>query len=417
MNPSLRGLSRPFLLLVSLAVLPAATAAPARAAPLPAPIDEVTTPKSPITAAYSESPFLAPGPDGSAWMTWFERRAPDGHRLMIANYRAGRWSVPRQVAAGDSFYVNWAEIPEVLPFSSGRLMVTWPWKVWIDPLSYGIRLGIGTATGPLGPTIRPHDDNSRTPHGFQSLMPEGDGVRIVWLDGRFSVPKPDSAGDTELRTAFITRGGEVKDERVLDHRVCDCCRTAVVPVPGGALAVYRDRTADETRDIMLVRSEHGKWGQPYPLAPDHWRIHGCPVNGPAADAHGERVTVAWFTQGTSGPAMKVAFSSDGGRSFAAPIVVDSASAIGRPQVMMLEDGSALVMWITQRRRLFMAAVSRVTPDGGVSPPVTLGSLPRKAGGYPQMARVGDRLLFAWTDVQPSRPATVSIHQARLLPLH
>ena len=417
MNPSHRGLTRPFLLLVSLFLLRAAAAAPAGAASLPAPIDEVTTLKSPIAAAYSEAPFLATGPDGTAWMTWFERKAPDGHRLMIASYKAGRWSVPRQIAAGDSFYVNWAEIPEVLPLSGGRLMVTWPWKTWVDVLSYGIRLGIGTATGPLGRTIRPHDDNSRTPHGFQSLTPEGDGVRIVWLDGRFSVPKPDSVGDTELRTAFITRGGEVKDERVLDHRVCECCRTAVVPVPGGALAVYRDRTTDETRDIMLVRSEHGSWGQPYPLAPDHWKIHGCPVNGPAADAHGEHVAVAWYTHGTAGEGMKVAFSSDGGRSFAAPIVVDSISAVGRPQVMLLEDGSALVMWITQRRRAYAAVVSRLTPDGRVSPSVTLGTLPRKAGGYPQMARVGDKLLFAWTDVQLSRPTAVSLLQARLLPLH
>jgi len=417
MNPSLRALWRPFPLLVSLFLLRAAAAAPARAESLPVPIDQVTALKSPITAAYSESPFLATGPDGSAWMTWFERKAPDGHRLMIASYKAGRWSVGRQIAAGDSFYVNWAEIPEVLPLPGGRLMVTWPWKTASDVISYGIRLGIGTTTGPLGRTIRPHGDNSYTPHGFQSLMTEGDGVRIVWLDGRFSVPKPDSAGDTELRTAFITRSGEVKDERVLDHRVCDCCRTAVVPVPGGALAVYRDRTADETRDIMLVRSEHGTWGQPYPLALDHWRIHGCPVNGPAADARGERVAVAWFTQGTSGEAMKVAFSSDAGRSFAAPIPVDSTAAIGRPQVMMLEDGSALVLWITQRRRSFAAAIARVTPDGRVSPALTLGTLPRKAGGYPQMARVGDKLLFAWTDVQLTRPTAVSMLQARLLPLH
>ena len=62
-------------------------------------------------------------------------------------------------------------------------------------------------------------------------------------------------------------------------------------------------------------------------------------------------------------------------------------------------------------------VSRLTPNGHVSPSVTLGTLPRKAGGYPQMTRVGDKLLFAWTDVQLSRPTAVSLLQARLLPLH
>lgn len=415
MNPSLRGLAR-LPLLPSVLLFAAVAAAPARGAPLPPPVDQVQAIKPPTVGAYSEAPFLTSGPLGSAWMTWFERKDPYGHRLMLASYKAGRWTPGRQIAAGDSFYVNWAEIPEVLPLPGGRVMVSWPWKVWIDALSYGIRLGIGPGTGPLGPTIRPHDDNSQTPHGFQSMIPEGDGVRIVWLDGRFSVPKPDSAGDTELRTAFITRAGQVRGEQVLDRRVCDCCRTAVVPIPGGALAFYRDRTAKEVRDIMVVRSQNGTWGEPKPLAQDGWQIRGCPVNGPAADARGEKVVAAWYTQATPGGAMKVSFSSDGGRTFAAPIVVDSAGVIGRPQVSMLEDGSALLMWMTQRKRAYVATVARVTADGRSSAPVSIGTLPRKAGGYPQMARAGDRVLFAWTDVQLTRPTALKMYQARLVPV-
>ena len=78
---------------------------------------------------------------------------------------------------------------------------------------------------------------------------------------------------------------------------------------------------------------------------DGWKINGCPVNGPAIAARGRNVAVAWFTmQGGQGRAY-IAFSSDAGRTFRAPIRVDDAGSTGRVQVELLADGSAAVSWI------------------------------------------------------------------------
>lgn len=412
MNPTLRRLARliPLLLLI-LVPVPSA-----RAAALPAPIDQpMVITSSPIKAPYSESPFLTSGPDG-AWLTWLERRGEGGHRLMMSSYRAGAWRPARTLLSSDSLLVNWAEIPQLLPFASGRFALSWPWKTADDVLSYGVRVAFGGPIGKLGPPVTPHADHSRTPHGFQSMLAEGDGARIVWVDGRASMPRPDSTGDTQLRTALVSAAGRVTGEKVLDPRICECCRTSMVKVPGGVLVAYRGRTKAEVRDIMLVRSENGQWGEPHALSHDGWTVRGCPVNGPAAASRGNNVVVAWFTQPTGVPRVNVAFSNDGGKSFAAPVTVDSITAVGRPQVMFLEDDSVLLLWEARKRRNVVACVARVMPDGRSSAPTTIGIMPAKAGGYPQMARVGDRMLFGWCDAVTTKPFSVQIYQARLMPL-
>ncbi len=75
-------------------------------------------------------------------------------------------------------------------------------------------------------------------------------------------------------------------------------------------------------------------------------INGCPVNGPAVAAEGRRVVVAWFSAVKEVPQVRVAFSEDAGASFATPIQVDDGESVGRVDVLMLPDGSALVCWLS-----------------------------------------------------------------------
>ena len=67
------------------------------------------------------------------------------------------------------------------------------------------------------------------------------------------------------------------EERV-DGRVCDCCQTALVRTPRGLLTAFRDRSEDEVRDIAVARFENGTWSASQVVAPDGWKIDGCPVN-------------------------------------------------------------------------------------------------------------------------------------------
>ena len=69
------------------------------------------------------------------------------------------------------------------------------------------------------------------------------------------------------------------------------------------------------------------------------------MNGPAIAASGRRVAVAWFTGAANTQRVKLAFSGDSGEIFGEPVTVDDGSPVGRVDVVLLDDGSAIVCWL------------------------------------------------------------------------
>ncbi|MDH4066901.1 MAG: glycoside hydrolase, partial [Acidobacteriota bacterium] len=134
-----------------------------------------------------------------------------------------------------------------------------------------------------------------------------------------------------------------------------------------------------------------------PVARDGWKIPGCPTNGPSAAARGSGVAVAWFTAASDTPRLKLAFSDDAGATFGAPVVIDEGRPVGWPDVVLLEDGTALVSWLERRGEgVGEVLVRRVAPGREPGTPVLVAqSVSGRATGVPHMVRVGDRLLVAW----------------------
>jgi len=185
----------------------------------------------------------------------------------------------------------------------------------------------------------------------------------------------------------------------LGARVCECRKTSAAMNADGPVVVYRDRSeaAKEMRDISIVRLKGGKWSAPRPVFDDNWELNGCPVNGPAVAAAGRRVAVAWFTAANSASRVKLAFSNNAGESFGEPIVVDDGNPAGRVDVLLLDDGSALVCWLEKLPSGGEVRVRRIRPDGRRDEAITISpSGTARSNGFPQMARVGDSLVFAWT---------------------
>src|SRR5439155_963754 len=116
---------------------------------------------------------------------------------------------------------------------------------------------------------------------------------------------------------------------------------AAVTTERGVLVAYRDRGAEEVRDIFVTRREGGRWSPPRAVHADHWRIAGCPVNGPALDARGSHVAIAWYTAAADTPRVYVAFSEDAGAHFGTPARIDDGNPLGRVHLALLADGSAL----------------------------------------------------------------------------
>jgi hypothetical protein len=95
--------------------------------------------------------------------------------------------------------------------------------------------------------------------------------------------------------------------------------------------------------------------------------------------------------------VRLAFSQDAGRSFGTPLEVASGEVSGRVDVVLLEDGRAVVSWLQGSAGGAEIRAQPFTAHGaaGVSMRIT-GSDAARASGFPQMIRADDALLFAWT---------------------
>lgn len=355
----------------------------------------------------SGEPRLTQGPGGAIAMSWIERRAATGHRLRWALWNGRRWSTPATIAAGDSFFVNWADFPSVRWLGGTRWAAHWLWKSGAGRYAYDVRISRSEDGGRTwSAPVTPHRDRTETEHGFVSLLAESGDARAIWLDGRkFAGREPgDEGAEMTVRTAVIGAGGRLTHEAELDARGCECCATAAARTSRGVLVAWRDRDAKEVRDISLARLEGGRWTKPYPLHRDGWTIAGCPVNGPALDAIGDRVAVAWFTGAGDRARVLAALSSDGGRSFGAPIPIDEGAPLGRVGIAALGDGGAVVSWLETSRDDVRILARRVSPAGEARQPIRVAvTSASRASGFPQIVRSGEELVLAWTDAgTPSR---------------
>ena len=355
----------------------------------------------PTVARTSGQPSLSVAPDGAFLLSWLEESSDGQTSLRFARRTPGApaWSEPVTVASGNNWFVNWADVPSVRA-GVGHMAAHWLVRSEEGPGGYDAWVSRSDADGlQWTEPRRLHDDTSLAEHGFVSLLPRSDGSTLaVWLDGRaFAQDKPEMS----LRSRILVRNGSLGPEVVVDGRTCDCCPTALAATPGkGALAIWRDRSDTEVRDMASARFTAGVWTPPKVVAQDDWVMPGCPVNGPALAVRGQRAVVAWFTEQGDRPRVQVAFSFDAGATFTTAFPVVEKSPLGRVGVVLLSDGSALVSWLDsgaggQESGL---RLRRVAQDGRreaiVSAATVSGS---RATGVPVVASSGGEVMLAWTE--------------------
>lgn len=364
----------------------------------------------------SGEPNLFATPDGRVILTWLEPTSDTSHALMVSERTNGAWSEPNTIVERSDLFVNWADFPSLVEDESGSWLAHWLQKVDAAPYAYHVMTARSRDRGVTWSTpMRLHSDSSPTEHGFVAMVPvSGGGVAAAWLDGRATGgtdhDDPAAHGDGAMTVRFATVGpdGAIAGEDLVDDRVCDCCQTALARTSTGLVAAYRDRSTDEVRDVVVTRFTEGAWSAPVALGNQGWEIGGCPVNGPALEASGDTVVVAWFTAADESPRVYSAFSLDGGISFAEPVRVDDGQPLGRVDVATLAGGRALVIWLERGAATTEIRGRIVEPAGGAdrSWPVAESSEAR-ASGFPRVARVGSELVFAWTAPGPDGGVWVS----------
>ena len=361
----------------------------------------------------AREPDLSATADGRIILSWVEKLGEKRYALRTALRDPNGWTEPRTVGEGDNWFINWADFPSVIALNDGSLAAHWLVKSGSATYAYNVNIALSKDAGKTWTSpLVPHLDNTQTEHGFVSLIPLADGrLGAVWLDGRNMKDMKDDhdedkplAANMTLRYASIDAAGKISDETELDDRVCECCQTSAALSSDGIVAVYRDRSQNEIRDIYTVRQQGGAWAKPQVVHADNWEINGCPVNGPAVAASGRNVAVAWFTGSGGQPHVKIAFSSDAGATFGSPIQVDDGETQGRVDVLLLPDNSALVCWLAGNAEGGEIKVRRVHANGAVGPPSVIAKTDiSRSSGFPRMALLGNEVHFAWTEFgKPSR---------------
>ncbi|MCH8968767.1 MAG: exo-alpha-sialidase [Planctomycetes bacterium] len=365
---------------------------------------------------HSSVPNLVRGDDGKVYLSWIELDAAANPTLRFSVWQGGGWSRARTIAAGEDWFVNWADFPSMAVLADGTLAAHWLAKSGPDTYAYDVNIVISRDGGESwSDPIVPHRDGVQTEHGFVSMVPlTPQRLGLFWLDGREMAGEGHAAGgDMALRFTTLDADGTLGLEQVVDSRVCECCQTdAVRTMAGDVILVYRDRSPLEVRDIGIARLSGGEISDPEILHADNWRIKGCPVNGPAIDAGGTTVAVAWFTQSSlSSTHVRLAISRDGGRSFGDPIPIDEGHPLGRVAVLVLPDHSVLVAWLESAEEGAEIRIRIVRPDGAIEQSFAAAPTRRsRASGFPQLALVGDQVLLAWTDASDgSRVRTARIN--------
>ncbi|HUF74077.1 MAG TPA: hypothetical protein VMR74_14430 [Gammaproteobacteria bacterium] len=352
-------------------------------------------------APGSAQPRLASDLDGSVLLSWLE---PEGNQrvLKFARVDAGGVAASREVVRSERMFVNWADFPSVTPITDALWFAHWL-RRRPDSGAYDVATRISTDGGmSWSDAEQMNEDEAEAEHGFVEVFPWGGNVAAFWLDGRefanWSFDDPDALLGTSLRLARYDATGVAAAREIVDDMVCDCCAPDVAFTTAGPVVAYRDRTESEIRDIVVRRFEDGRWSETVGVGNEGWFIEGCPVNGPAIAAQGDEVVVVWFTAADGRGRVRFARSRDAGATFSAPIDVDADGAYGQPDVVLDNDGRAVLSWWRRGAEngidLMVRAYDR---DGAARAELAIGHEPvGQPVDVPQLIRSRDGYLAAWT---------------------
>lgn len=373
----------------------------------PAPAPQLTDLPAP-SGKLSGEPFLSVDGSDRVHMTWIERTSDSTHAVRYARLDGATWSTPSTIVERSDLFVNWADFPSVVSSTSGRLLAHWPQRSGSGKYAYDVRIAQSSDSGRTwsASTVL-HRDGKQAEHGFVATWATSDdSVHAAWLDGRNMGPASADHGEGAMTVHTTSVGSAVSaattsplgTEQQLDNRNCECCQVNAAVAAGGPVVVYRDRSEDEVRDIAIVRRVGGQWTPPAHVHNDGWRIAACPVNGPAVAARGDTVVVAWFTGALDTARVRLAWSTDGGSTFAAPVRIDGGTPVGRVDLELLPGGDAAVSWLERvPPETGEVRVRRVSRTGALGTPIVIASTSAaRPSGFPKLVRRGNELLAAWT---------------------
>jgi hypothetical protein len=291
-----------------------------------------------------------------------------------------------------------------------------------------IRFSRSTGMRPsFSPAITVNDDNLPVSHSFQTVAAGPDGtIYVAWLDGRDAAAGPHGghASSSSIYLARSTNRGESFEKNVkVAENICPCCRLSITFAGDQVLLAWRWVEPGDVRDIHLASSDdRGQtWSKPVMVGRDGWKINGCPHVGPAIAAMGSKVYAAWFTEGSGDPAINLAVSDDGGRSFGTKRQIsEGVFDPTHPQMVAGQDKLAVVFQARSASKeqgwgRVGVYYREIHADGSLSQLVRLPEGKANAN-YPTVTLgLSGRIFVGWTETSKGESTAYLIRGRSLLP--
>ena len=382
-------------------------------------------PVSLAAALDSAQPSVVADPKRREFVVSWQQKQADGCHaleLVVVNTAPDKPVIgaKKTAARGCDWFVNWADFPSVAIADNGDWVTHFLQRHPEGKYAYNIMVTRSLDRGEhWQPPFRLHDDNSPTEHGFVALAPAGgETVLAAWLDGR----KMYRGADTDqkatghdahahhndqmsLRSTLIHRGAKLSSAQEIDANVCSCCNNDLARTSTAHQLVFRNRSAEETRDIGTAFWQGGRWQSQGIVHDDGWKIAGCPVNGPAVaspfagSSASAQNLVVWTTMSKDRLEVRAKLRGEGSAS--AMVTLDAGeNVLGRVDAAPWGDSQWLVSWLgaapAGQSALIVAVLDqrlRVLEKHTIA---TLAS--GRNIGMPRLATLKDhRALLLWTD--------------------
>ncbi|MCF6351483.1 MAG: exo-alpha-sialidase [Cyclobacteriaceae bacterium] len=361
--------------------------------------EEVLSP----AGANSEEPAFFTTKDGNMGLSWLEKKDTSAI-LKFSVYKNSNWLASKTLVSGKGVLTNWADFPGIQ--TNGKHWVAWFLQMSNpDTFAYDVMVMQSSDEGETWTAPqRLHSDSTLTEHGFVSAVPATNGFQLMWLDGRSATE--DSPIFT-VRSAHLNFEGNISNRIILDDNTCTCCQTTMLNTGNdNFIALYRDRTEEEIRDIAGVKfNNEGVLVEPKIIFADEWHIPGCPVNGPRAVMNGNKIGVAWFTMTKEGVArVKFATSKDKGKTYFNPILIDENN-LGRVD-LLADDGTYYLSFMDNTEKGAELRIIKIEGNRLIDYYTIAQVSPSRKTGFPRMALAenGEGIYVTYVDVDKKQVA-------------
>ena len=373
------------------------------------------------------SPFLRYSPDGRLHAVWTEDhdvpwpqatrpaeqhhgmgdRAPSPMRdaSLASSLDGGKsWSSPRRINDAVEAVQGEENGPKIAFGPTNRAFAVWSVPgAKGDKTRANIRFAMDDGQGGFTPARTVNEIRHAARFPIIEFAPDGN-LLLAWIDRRIDTPKP--------RQLYMMRlgpdGKELTKNYSAGEGLCECCKLGVAFANGGKTVYIGDRQVDDNqiRNHVVRKSIDGgrSFAAPVVISNDGWQVPSCPHSGPSIgrDSRG-KLHVTWFTLGRSEKEAGIYYSvsSDEGRTFAPRrlVHVNTAPEILYTTLAVGDDDTVYLAWSNlDRNNRAQIFLRTLSAEGRSWGPIQQVSNANGNASRPVLALLKDRLHVAWTEI-------------------